>query len=74
MPEYTADVDGLGTLRLLDAIRSTGLTKTVRFYQVFFLCTILIISRPLLVNFTEEFTKSQLTKTLPSIHVLLMVV
>lgn len=33
MPEYTADVDGLGTLRLLDAIRSTGLTKTVRFYQ-----------------------------------------
>lgn len=31
MPEYTADVDALGTLRLLDAIRETGL-KT-RFYQ-----------------------------------------
>ena len=31
--EYTADVDGLGTLRLLDAIRTTGLDKTVKFYQ-----------------------------------------
>jgi len=33
MPEYTADVDGLGTLRLLNAIRSAGLTETCRFYQ-----------------------------------------
>jgi GDPmannose 4,6-dehydratase len=33
MSEYTADVDGLGTLRLLDAIRSCGLTNKVRFYQ-----------------------------------------
>lgn len=33
MAEYTAEADGVGTLRLLDAIRSTGLTKTVRFYQ-----------------------------------------
>jgi GDPmannose 4,6-dehydratase len=33
MPEYTAEVDGVGTLRLLDAIRSTGLEKKVRFYQ-----------------------------------------
>ena len=32
-PEYTADVDGLGTLRLLEAIRSTGLTHHTRFYQ-----------------------------------------
>ncbi len=31
--EYTANIDGLGTLRLLDAIRSAGLKKT-RFYQV----------------------------------------
>lgn len=31
-PEYTADVDGLGTLRLLEAIRFLGLKKT-RFYQ-----------------------------------------
>jgi len=33
MPEYTAEVDGVGTLRLWDAIRSTGLEKKVRFYQ-----------------------------------------
>lgn len=33
MSEYTANVDGLGTLRLLDAIRTAGLEKTVRFYQ-----------------------------------------
>jgi len=33
MAEYTADVDALGTLRLLDAIRSCGLTHKVRFYQ-----------------------------------------
>src|SRR5450432_4144606 len=32
-PEYTADVDALGTLRLLEAIRILGLTTTVRFYQ-----------------------------------------
>jgi GDPmannose 4,6-dehydratase len=33
VPEYTADVDGLGTLRLLEAIRNLGLEKSVRFYQ-----------------------------------------
>jgi len=33
LAEYTGNVDGLGTLRLLDAIRTCGLTKTVRFYQ-----------------------------------------
>src|ERR1700733_4973556 len=32
-PEYTADADALGTLRLLEAIRITGLEKTTRFYQ-----------------------------------------
>jgi GDPmannose 4,6-dehydratase len=32
-PEYTADVDGLGTLRLLEAIRFLGMEKTTRFYQ-----------------------------------------
>lgn len=31
--EYTADVDALGTLRLLNAIRSCGLEKVARFYQ-----------------------------------------
>jgi GDPmannose 4,6-dehydratase len=33
MSEYTADVDGIGTLRLLNAIRSCGLTHFTRFYQ-----------------------------------------
>jgi GDPmannose 4,6-dehydratase len=33
LSEYTADVDGLGTLRLLNAIRSAGLEQTCRFYQ-----------------------------------------
>jgi len=32
-PEYTADVDGLGALRLLEAIRILGLEKTCKFYQ-----------------------------------------
>ena len=32
-PEYTADVDGLGTLRLLESLRFLGLQKTTRFYQ-----------------------------------------
>ena len=32
IPEYTAEIGGLGTLRLLEAIRETGLSKT-RFYQ-----------------------------------------
>ncbi len=34
MAEYTADVDGVGTLRLLDAIRTCGLEQSCRFYQV----------------------------------------
>ena len=33
MPEYTADADGVGVLRMLDAIRAAGLTKEVKFYQ-----------------------------------------
>lgn len=33
VPEYTADVDGIGTLRLLEAIRLLGLTHKTRFYQ-----------------------------------------
>ncbi|MDP2180329.1 MAG: GDP-mannose 4,6-dehydratase [Methylicorpusculum sp.] len=32
-PEYTADVDALGTLRILEAIRILGLEKKTRFYQ-----------------------------------------
>jgi GDPmannose 4,6-dehydratase len=33
VPEYSADADGLGVLRLLEAIRILGMEKTVRFYQ-----------------------------------------
>ena len=33
IPEYTADIDGVGTLRLLNAIRSSGLESKTRFYQ-----------------------------------------
>ena len=33
MPEYTANVDALGTLRILEAIRTLGLEKKTRFYQ-----------------------------------------
>ena len=32
-PEYTANADGIGTLRILEAIRILGLTKKTRFYQ-----------------------------------------
>ena len=33
MSEYTADADGMGVLRLLNALRSSGLEKTCKFYQ-----------------------------------------
>ncbi len=32
-PEYTANVDALGTLRVLEAVRVLGMTRDVRFYQ-----------------------------------------
>jgi GDPmannose 4,6-dehydratase len=33
VPEYTANVDAIGTLRILDSIRSLGLQKKIKFYQ-----------------------------------------
>jgi GDPmannose 4,6-dehydratase len=33
MPEYTAQVDGMGTLNILEAIKQTGLLSRTRFYQ-----------------------------------------
>lgn len=33
VPEAAANINGLGTLRLLEAIRHAGLTETIRFYQ-----------------------------------------
>jgi GDPmannose 4,6-dehydratase len=32
-PEYTADIDGVGTMRLLEAIRTLDMTQKTRFYQ-----------------------------------------
>ena len=32
-PEYTADIDAIGTLRILEGIRIVGLTNKVKFYQ-----------------------------------------
>lgn len=34
VPEYTGEVDGMGTLRFLDAIKETGPKDKTRFYQV----------------------------------------
>ncbi len=33
MPEYTADVDAFGTLKIIEAIKNNGLDKITRFYQ-----------------------------------------
>eukprot|EP00758_Cryptobia_borreli_P003126 Tbor_TRINITY_DN3547_c0_g1::TRINITY_DN3547_c0_g1_i1::g.2885::m.2885/K01711/gmd, GMDS; GDPmannose 4,6-dehydratase len=33
MPEYTAQTDAIGVLKILDAIRANGLTETCKFYQ-----------------------------------------
>jgi len=33
LPEYTADIDGIGTLRILEAIKILGLEKKTKFYQ-----------------------------------------
>ena len=33
VPEYTANIDGLGTLRLLESIRTCGYSDKIRFYQ-----------------------------------------
>ena len=33
VPEYTADIDGIGTLRILNAIKSSGLESKTRYYQ-----------------------------------------
>ena len=33
IPEYTGDVTGLGTVRLLEGLQETGLSRSVRFYQ-----------------------------------------
>lgn len=55
-PEYTADVDGLGTLRILEAIRFLGLEKKTRFYQA---------STSELYGLTQETPQSETTPFYP---------
>ncbi len=44
-PEYTADVDAMGTLRLLEAVRINGLEHKTRFYQGFYVRALRLGSR-----------------------------
>jgi GDPmannose 4,6-dehydratase len=55
-PEYTADTDGLGTLRLLEAIRILGLENKTRFYQA---------STSELYGLVQETPQSETTKFYP---------
>ena len=51
LAEYTANVDALGTLRILDAVRTCGLEKSVKFYQRL---TIIQQFRQYLKNLSKE--------------------
>jgi GDPmannose 4,6-dehydratase len=55
-PEYTADVDAIGPLRILEAIRILGLEKTTRFYQA---------SSSELYGLVQEIPQSELTPFYP---------
>jgi GDPmannose 4,6-dehydratase len=59
-PEYTAQVDGIGTLRILEAVRLLGLTKKLKFIK------------HLLLNFTAWYRKYHNQKIHHSILVRLM--
>jgi GDPmannose 4,6-dehydratase len=60
IPEYTADIDAVGTLRLLNAIRSSGLEKK------------LVFTKHQLLNYMEKLLKFHKRKKPLSIHVLHM--
>ena len=45
-PEYTANVDALGTLRILEAVRILGLTDKTRIYQASTLNSMVSYTRP----------------------------
>lgn len=55
-PEYTANINGLGTLRLLEAIRTLGLQKSCKFYQA---------STSELYGLTQETPQTENTKFYP---------
>lgn len=58
-PEYTANADGLGTLRLLEAIRLLGLEKKTRIYQA---------STSELYGKVQEVPQSEKTPSIPAVH------
>ena len=55
-PEYTADIDGIGTLRLLEAVRILGLERRTRFYQA---------STSELYGFVQEIPQKETTPFYP---------
>lgn len=55
-PEYTADVDAVGTLRLLEAMRFLGMENTSRFYQA---------STPELSGLVQEVSQRETTPFYP---------
>ena len=61
-PEYTADVDALGALRLLEAIRLLGLEKKTRFYQA---------STSELYGLVQESPKRKVRRSTPALLMLL---
>src|SRR4029079_8903945 len=58
-PEYTADVDGIGTLRLLEAIRILKLENRTRFYQA---------STSELYGLVQEIPQNETTPFYPRSH------
>ena len=55
-PEYTANADGIGVLRVLEAVRIAGLTKTTRIYQA---------STSELFGKVEEIPRRRLRRSIP---------
>lgn len=50
LAEYTANVDALGTLRILDAIKTCGMEHRIKFYQV-------TTSFMVMLGYTSKFSK-----------------
>jgi len=57
-PEYTADVDALGTLRLLEAIRQAGLMTTTRYFQASTSELYGLVQQPLQTELTPFYPRS----------------
>ena len=65
LAEYTAEVDGVGTLRLLDAIRTCGLSNTIRLEYLLRLSKIWFISIEFSVSMGSFYQWSGWTGNLP---------